>query len=98
MRNSQSGKDLWRQFKGSERLNPIQEPTQPKALPYKEDAHSESSACTAACTSNQERTQTVDLEALAATLANLSPGDRAKLASLLLGQEPAPADGGANHD
>jgi hypothetical protein len=43
--------------------------------------------CTLHCTTEQEYTRTVDLEALAVTLGNLSLADRAKLAALLLGQQ-----------
>ena len=42
--------------------------------------------CTPACTSEAKSEQTDPVAALAAALLSLTPGDRARLAALLLGQ------------
>jgi hypothetical protein len=53
------------------------------------------SVCTPVCTSKAENDNGTDLDALAAALLRLSPEDRTRLAALLTGTAPAPADGGA---
>jgi hypothetical protein len=55
-------------------------------LPQKDHAANLPSACTSACTSEAGTANAATVEVLAAALLALSPGDRARLASLLLGQ------------
>jgi hypothetical protein len=47
-------------------------------------------ACTAACTSEAKNENALTVEALAAAMLTLSQKDRARLAALLNGQQPAP--------
>jgi hypothetical protein len=63
-------------------------------LPPKEDTSSPSSGCTSGCTGNVETGPTPTVEALAAALLGLSPADRARLAAMLLGQQPGQGDAG----
>jgi hypothetical protein len=52
------------------------------------------SACTNACTREQESGPTLTVEALAAALLRLSPEDRTRLVAMLLGQQPEGKAGG----
>jgi hypothetical protein len=69
-------------------LNPIQEPTPSKSLPQKADTASPPSGCTNGSTNEANPVQPGSLAALAAALLGLSLTDRARLAAMLLGQQP----------
>src|SRR6266704_330097 len=56
-------------------------------------AEGDPAACTSDCTSEPENAHADPLETLAATLRNLSPADRARLAAMLTGQGEADARG-----
>jgi hypothetical protein len=57
-------------------------------LPNKADTPNPSSGCTNGCTSEANPEQADPLEPLAAALLALSAADRARLAAMLLGQQP----------
>jgi hypothetical protein len=70
-----------------------QSPAQANLLPPQGDTPSAPSACTPACTSEGETVQADALAVLAAALRRLSREDRARLAALLLGQQPGHPEG-----
>jgi hypothetical protein len=72
----------------SDLLNPIQESQHSNTLSGQEVTSSPADRCTSGCTSDAETNQTPTVEALAAALGKLSAADRARLAALLLGQQP----------
>jgi hypothetical protein len=69
-----------------------------KLLASQQDTKSQASACTTACTKDGESEHGSTIEALAAAVARLSPGDRDRLAALLLGQAHMPEKGEADRD
>ena len=74
-------------------LNAIQTPPPPNPLPHKGDASGPANACTTACTSKGENANAGTVEALAAALLGLSAADRARLAAMLVTQQPGQAEG-----
>jgi hypothetical protein len=57
-------------------------------LSQQADTSSTSSGCTNGCTSEERPEQPDPLAALAAALLGLSPADRVRLATMLVGQQP----------
>jgi hypothetical protein len=57
-------------------------------------APSGTDGCTTGCTSDGKTEQADPLGVLAAALLGLSPTDRARLAAMLLGQQPGPGEAG----
>src|SRR5262245_1492282 len=79
----------------SGRLDSNQRPPEPHSAPsasqesvHHGDAVSVPPVCTPVCTDKQKQPASTSLEVLAAALLGLSPEDRARLVSLLLGQHP----------
>jgi hypothetical protein len=59
-----------------------------KPLPHKADAPAPSSGCTNCCTTETKLEEGDPLALLAAALLGLSAADRARLAAMLIGQQP----------